>query len=257
MKPAAILIRGQVMHHRLRPAVNRFVYPVFCVRLNLDRLNELSSRWFGVNRWRPLSIRTADYGPRNATPLAGWMREVLTREGVVVDGEIWLQTFPRVLGFVFNPVSFWFCHDRQGGLKAVLAEVNNTFGEHHHYLLTAPGGERIHNDTVLLCRKLMHVSPFCPVEGRYAFRFRESADHSFVGIDYHDRNGLLIKTSIGGHKQPFAATSLRQAFMTQPLLTLGVVARIHWQALRLWLKKVPFFRKPAPPVLPFTKGDDA
>ena len=257
MNPAAILIRGQVMHHRLRPAVNRFVYPVFCVRVNLDRLGELTSGWFGVNCWRPLSMRTADYGPRDGTALAGWMRDVLTREGINADGEIWLQTFPRVLGFVFNPVSFWLCHDRQGGLRAVLAEVNNTFGEHHHYLLTAADHQCITDESVLGCRKLMHVSPFCPVEGRYAFRFRESAGQSFVGIDYHDATGLLIKTSIGGHKQPFTTATLRCALLAQPLLTLGVVARIHWQALRLWLKKVPFFRKPAPPVLPLTKGDDA
>ena len=136
MKPfasaPALLIHGHVMHERLRPARNRFVYPVFYVRLNLSRLDELNSPLFGIDRWRPISLRTRDYGPRDGSSLTGWMRATLADAGIDADGEIWLQTFPRIFGFAFNPVSFWYCYDRQENLRAVLAEVNNTFGVTYH-----------------------------------------------------------------------------------------------------------------------------
>lgn len=142
---------------------------------------------------------------------------------------------------MFNPVSFWYCHDAAGTLRAVLAEVNNTFGQHHQYLLCAQGGGAIDAHTVLTCRKQLHVSPFCRVEGGYRFRFAEGAATALVRIDYHDRDGALLHTAIGGRLQPFDAAHLRRALLRQPLLALQVIGRIHWQALRLWFKGVPFF----------------
>ncbi|WP_052190533.1 DUF1365 domain-containing protein [Chitinibacter sp. ZOR0017] len=248
MQPAAYLLRGQVMHDRLRPSRNRFVYPVFCLRLNLDRLSDAGNAWLGIDRWRPVCLRTRDYGPRDGSDLAHWARQLLAAQQISADGEIWLQTFPRVLGFVFNPVSFWYCHDRSGALVAVLAEVNNTFGDTHRYLLLGQDGKAIGADTPLYARKLMHVSPFCAVTGHYEFRVRETAQTSLMAIDYHDEHGLLLKTAIGGHRQPLTARNLAQALLAQPLLTLGVIGRIHWQALKLWWKKVPFYRQPASPV---------
>lgn len=245
----ALLLTGQVMHERLRPTRNRFVYPVFCVRVNLDRLAGLSRWWFGVNRWRLLSLFVRDYGPRDGSDLATWMRAQLAEAGLPNDGPIWLQTFPRLFGYAFNPVSFWYCHDSAGQLRALLAEVNNTFGERHRYLLAAGDAAPIGPGTTLTCRKSFHVSPFCEVEGHYEFRLRESAGTAFTGIDYFDRDGLLLRTSVGGRKQPFSRAQVLSAVLRQPLLTFGVVARIHRQALRLWLRKVPFHTKPAPPAV--------
>ncbi|MET3434075.1 DUF1365 family protein [Herbaspirillum seropedicae] len=260
-RPApALLLSGQVMHQRLRPVLHKFVYPVFCVRLDLARLAEAGNAWFGVDRRRLMCVRTRDYGPRNGSDLRQWVRGHLQQAGLPDDGAIWLQTFPRLFGFVFNPVSFFLCHDREGRLRAVLAEVNNTFGETQHYLLSAPDQGVIDEHTRLVCDKLMHVSPFCEVRGFYRFRFRDQprrgqADQhtAFVGIDYYDHGqpaevgqGLqpLMRTSIGGHLQPLTAASAFAALCAQPLLTLGVVARIHWQALLLWRKRVPWFSKP-------------
>lgn len=260
-RPApALLLSGQVMHQRLRPVLHKFVYPVFCVRLDLARLAEAGNAWFGVDRRRLMCVRTRDYGPRNGSDLMQWVRGHLQQAGLPDDGAIWLQTFPRLFGFVFNPVSFFLCHDREGRLRAVLAEVNNTFGETQHYLLSAPDHGAIDEHTRLVCDKLMHVSPFCEVRGFYRFRFRDQprrdqADQhtAFVGIDYYDHGqpaevgqGLqpLMRTSIGGHLQPLTAASAFAALCAQPLLTLGVVARIHWQALLLWRKRVPWFSKP-------------
>lgn len=241
---------GRVMHRRLRPAGNRFDYPVFFLKLRLAELEGLSSRWFGINRWAPLSLRYADYGKRDGSDPRQWLQGILQQAGVaqVCDGDAWLQTFPRVFGFVFNPVNFWLCHDAAGQLRVLLAEVNNTFGETHLYLLTAPELAPIQATHTLSCNKLFHVSPFCRVEGQYRFRVTSEPGLARVAIDYFDADGLLLKTAVWGKPQAFTPANLRRALFSHPLMTLAVVARIHWQALRLLLKRVPFFTKPAPPL---------
>lgn len=246
--PGAWLLTGRVMHERLRPARHRFTYPVFYVRCDLDRLASLDSGWFGIDRWRPLSLHRRDHGPCDGSDLAAWMRAQLSAAGIgEADGRIWLQAFPRVFGYAFNPVSFWFCHDRSGQLRALLAEVRNTFGACHSYLLSAENNAPIVAGTPLACRKVLHVSPFCRVEGGYTFRVKEGAGRASVSIDYHDANGLLIRTALSGRLTPLTRASACAALIRQPLLTVGVVARIHWQAVRLALRKVPFYGKhPAP-----------
>jgi len=242
MSAAAQLVHGQVMHARLRPVAHRFVYPVFYLRLNLARLDDCNTRCFGVDRWRPLSIRRRDYGPRDGSSLEAWMRALLREHDIAADGEIWLQTFPRVMGYAFNPVSFWHCHDADGGLRAVLAEVNNTFGESHRYLL------RTGADGTAGAVKQLHVSPFCQVAGHYRFRFRLGGARQRTGLDYHDADGLLIRTVLSGRAAPMSDRLLIGALLRYPLLGLGIVARIHWQALKLWRKRVPFFGKPPLPI---------
>lgn len=242
------LIRGQVMHERLRPVWHRFVYPVFYVRLNVAAMGDMGNTWFGVDRKRLMSIRSRDYGPRDGSSLDRWMRAQLQQAGLPDDGDIWLQTFPRLFGFVFNPVSFWYCHDRDGQLRAVLAEVNNTFGDTHRYLLTAPDGGVITDDVRPTCAKAMHVSPFCEVRGAYRFRFRESENTVMTGIDYHDdaEGDPLMRTAVGGRLAPLTAGTALAALCRQPFMTFGIVANIHWQALLLWRKRVPWFSQPSP-----------
>lgn len=240
-QPPAELVHARVMHARLRPVLNRFCYPVLYVRMDLARLDACQSSWFGVDRRRPFSIRTRDYGPRDGSSLELWMRALLAEHGIEASGPIWLQTFPRVLGYAFNPVNFWHCHDGTGRLCAVLAEVNNTFGETHRYLLRVSPDDRAH----AACAKQMHVSPFCETNGEYRFRFRLKGDHPATSIDYYDEAGLLIRTTISGRPTPMHGKALAFALLRYPLLGAGIVFRIHWQALRLWWKGVPFFRKPS------------
>jgi DUF1365 family protein len=234
----AQLVHARVMHARMRPVLHRFVYPVFYVRVSLARLDACQSLWFGIDRRRPLAISTRDYGPRDGSSLEHWMRTLLAKHGIQADGEIWLQTFPRVFGYVFNPVSFWHCHDVAGRLCAVLAEVNNTFGETHCYLL------QLDESGQSAGAKQMHVSPFCEPAGSYRFRFRLNGVTPRTDIDYHDDQGLLIRTTLAGRSQPMSSRAAAAALLRYPLLGIGIVLRIHWQALRLWLKGVPFFRKP-------------
>ena len=248
--PDAWLLRCRVMHERVRTTRNRFVYPVFCVRVDLDNLARLDRWWFGIDRAGVLSLRRRDYGPRDGGDLAAWMRAELRAAGLPDDGPIWLQTFPRVFGYAFNPVSFWYCHDRDGRLRALLAEVTNTFGGRHAYLLSAPDRGAIDADTVLATRKRLHVSPFNDVQGHYAFRVRESAETAFVGIDYFDDSGVLLHTAIGGRKAPLSGTAAAAALLRQPWVTLSVTLRIHWQALRLWLQGLPFHGRRPPSGMP-------
>ena len=244
-RAVAQLVHGKVMHARLRPVTHRFTYPLFYVRLNLAELDSCNSRCFGVDRWRPLSIRRRDYGPCDGSSLELWMRALLRENDISADGEIWLQTFPRVAGYAFNPVSFWHCHDTGGQLRAVLAEVNNTFDETHRYLLridATPGA-----GSTAIASKQLHVSPFCQVQGHYRFRFRLGGSIHCTGLDYYDADGLLIRTALSGQPAPMTDRALLGALLRYPLLGLGIVARIHWHALRLWLKRVPIFSKPPPP----------
>ncbi|MEX1166220.1 MAG: DUF1365 domain-containing protein [Hydrogenophaga sp.] len=239
---------GHVMHRRLRPTVHAFVYPVFFVRLPLSQLDAASNRLFSVDRFNLLSLRRRDHGPRDGSPLLPWIQALLRERGLPDDGEVVLQTFPRVFGFVFNPVSFWLCHDRSGSLIAMLAEVSNTFGGHHHYLLSNPGGAPLRDGQVLEADKALHVSPFNKVEGHYRFTLNLNREVQRIRIDYADPDGPLLLTAVSGRSRGWSQRVLLAALLRMPFLTLGVVARIHWQALRLWLKKVPFVgaRSPAP-----------
>jgi len=239
---------GHVMHRRLRPTVHAFVYPVFFVRLPLSQLESASNALFSVDRFNLLSFRLRDHGPRDGTPLLPWVQQILREHDLPDDGEVVLQTFPRVFGFVFNPVSFWLCHNTSGELIAMLAEVSNTFGERHNYLLHNPAGAPFVDGQVLKAGKALHVSPFNKVEGGYRFVLNLNRDVQRIRIDYADNDGPLLLTAMSGQSKGWSNRALLSVLLRMPLLTFGVVLRIHWQAIRLWLKKVPFVgaRSPAP-----------
>ena len=244
----ARLYCGEVLHRRLAPAVHAFRQGVFFLRLRIDGPEQSLPALCSRNCWNLCSFYDADHGPRDGSRLEPWIRGLLTRHGLsCADGAIWLQTFPRVLGYVFNPVSFWLCHDRAGALRAVLAEVSNTFGEHHNYLVAHDDARPIAAGDWLRARKVFHVSPFFPVSGEYRFRFADHPERCTFRIDYEDGRGNSLVTSVSGAARAATTTALLRAFFRYPWMTLGVTLRIHYHALRLWLKRVPFFAKPIPP----------
>ncbi|MBY8603707.1 DUF1365 domain-containing protein [Burkholderia arboris] len=247
---AGRLLVGRVTHERLRPAHHAFGYPLLQIACDIGRLDTLASGWFGIDRWRPLGLASRDYGPCDGSALEPWMRARLADAGIPAGGAIWLQTIPRVFGYAFNPVSFWYCHDRTGRLRAVYAEVRNTFGARHGYLLSGPGHAPIGAGTVLVCRKTFHVSPFCVIEGEYAFRVVRDGDRWCVAIDYLDSDGLLLRTAISMRERPLTGAHAWRAFARRPFDAVGVTLRIHWQALRLALKRVPFHGRVPPPARP-------
>jgi uncharacterized protein len=240
----ALLGTGEVRHRRLRPAVHAFEYPTYFLMLPMRALRQTAAPALRRNRFGLLSFHDRDHGDGRADALA-WLDELLHAEGVHdAQGEAWLQTYPRVLGYVFKPVSFWHCQRADGSLAAIVAEVNNTFGERHCYLLAGP---ELAYGRELVARKVFHVSPFCSVQGRYRFRFMRTAGRTVARVDHDDEQGPLLETSVSGELQPLTAQAVRAAFFGMPLMTLGVLARIHWHALLLWRKRVPFFGKPAAP----------
>lgn len=246
------------MHHRFHPRVHAFRHRVFYLRLPLSQLGTVSNRWLGRDRFNLLSFHARDFGPRDGSDLAAWARTLLSRQGFPdVADEIVLQAFPRVLGYVFNPLSLWFVFDHARALRAVICEVNNTFGERHNYLVARDDAGPIGPDDWLTARKVMHVSPFCAVTGQYRFRFAERHGQWTTAIDYHadvTRAERVLATLVTGRPGPLDAAATLRVFVRHPMFTLGVVARIHWHALRLWLKRVPWYAKPAPP--PFETSTD-
>ncbi|MBC8007175.1 MAG: DUF1365 domain-containing protein [Prolixibacteraceae bacterium] len=248
------LFHGAVFHTRLRPLRNAFRYRVFFLRFALSELHRLPNAVFSINRWNLFSFHYRDHGARDGSHPWTWIRALLAQEGLQeADGEIWLQAFPRMLGFVFNPISFWLCYDKGGALRAVLCEVNNTFGEHHHYLLAHPDHRPILDSDILKATKIFHVSPFCDIAGEYRFQFNIDKASTHIRIDYNDPEGKLLLTAISGKSSAYGAPTLIRAFVLYPWMTLGVVARIHLQALRLWIRGVPWFAKPLPPSQELTR----
>lgn len=244
----ALIGRGEVWHKRLRPVEHAFAYPTGFLMLPMRSLRAAPDATLRRNRAALVSFHDADHGEGGPDALA-WAERLLADNGVRdADGEIWLQTSPRMLGHAFKPVSFWFAHRADDSLAAVLAEVNNTFGERHVYLLDGPA---LRWGAEVSARKVFHVSPFNRVAGHYRFRFLRTAtgprEHLLARVDLDDDDGPLLQTALSGELQPLTAASLRALVLSRPLMTLGVLARIHWQALKLWRRRVPFFGKPTPP----------
>jgi DUF1365 family protein len=251
---------GQVRHVRLRPTRHAFDYSAYFLMLPMRQLQALAltpqttgssnTTALAINTPGMLSFFDADHGDgrqaQNGGALA-WMEELLAAENIHdAKGEIWLQTFPRVFGYTFKPVSFWYCHRSDNSLAAILAEVHNTFGERHCYLLPAPKFGRTEH-----ANKVFHVSPFCEVAGQYDFRFMRAVqgavERVVARVDHADSHGPLIQTSISGVLVPATRDEIRRTLWRYPLFTFAVMFRIHWHALLLWLKRVPFFSKPEPP----------
>ncbi|MGR3467582.1 MAG: DUF1365 domain-containing protein [Shimia sp.] len=237
---------GQTFHGRKGEVRNAFRYSVDYVILDPEAVVR-PPRGFARNSGALASLWDGDHGgPLGAGRGAAWVREVLAAHDLDFGGRLLLMAQPRMLGHVFNPVSFWLVYDRAEELRCVIAEVTNTYGDRHSYLAHRDDKGVIGPADELIATKLMYVSPFQPIEGGYTFRFDIRPEHVGIWIDYTQGKGGLIAT-LTGPRVPLTTRGLLGAMIRRPLGSRRVLGLIHWQALKLWWKGARFRRRPAPP----------
>jgi DUF1365 family protein len=244
---AACLYRGRVMHARLRPFGHRFAYRVFSLLVDLDRLEEADrlTPLFSLRRFNLLSFHPKDHGPRDGSDLRAHVDRLLAEKGVAIEGgRVELLCYPRVLGFVFNPLAIYYCRDAAGDLRAIVYEVRNTFGGLHAYVAPVDDTQRRGGEIRQARDKVFYVSPFLDMDKRYHFRVRPPAEDFAVRILETDDGGPVFSAAMKGEREPLATRSVLRACAEVPLLTFKVVAAIHWQALKLWLKGARYHPEP-------------
>jgi DUF1365 family protein len=244
-----------VMHKRLRPAINSFIYKVFYICFDIDKISSLSSKFLSINCFNLFSFYEKDHTKNIIKSeikkdlgqlLRTWINEILIQKNLnhKID-KVFLMSFPRILGYAFNPVSFWFCIDKEENLIAVLAEVNNTFGENHNYLIFNQDHSPILENQYFTANKEFHVSPFFEVSGNYKFRFIFNKKNCAAFIDYSSNNlEKSLLTSVITKNEKLSDLVLIKAFFAIPLMTFKVIFLIHWQALKIIFKKIKYIKKP-------------
>ncbi|MEW9805014.1 DUF1365 domain-containing protein [Mesorhizobium marinum] len=243
---ATRLYFGNVLHRRLRPRMHRLRYRVFWVLFDLDELQAIErSPLFSHNRFNVLSLNDSDHGDGSGRPLRQQIERTLSEHDIAFDGgAIRLLCMPRLIGYVFNPISIYFCHMMDGRLSAIVYEVHNTFGERHSYVFdagdtTSPRSHR--------CSKRFHVSPFMGMSMRYEFKASLPGERFALSIRGFDPDATVIHASMSGSARPFTTANLLRGLMFYPLLPFKVTAAIHWHALQLWFKGIRVHRRPPPP----------
>lgn len=237
-RPSA-LYAGRVMHHRLRPFRQRFTYRVWSLLVDLEALDDLDGRLrlFSYNRRNLVAFFDRDHGPRDGSPLLPWARQQLHEAGIAgVDGPISLFSFPRVLGYVFNPLSVYYCHDRGGRLRALIYEVKNTFGGQHTYTFAVDPDRPLKHG----CDKAFYVSPFIQMQASYRFALNVPAERLNLVIRESVPEGLQLIASFSGDRLPMTDTTMAQLLARHGAVTLGVTLGIHWQAIKLWWRGARF-----------------
>ena len=249
--PACAIYLGRVMHQRMRPRRHKFDYRGFWFVFDVDEIDALAARLkaFSRNRFNLFSFYDRDYGDRTGAAPRAHVERHLAEAGMAPDGgRIALLTLPRILGFVFNPLSAYFIHAADGRLRAILWEVSNTFGERHSYLIPVedPEATAIRQS----CRKRLHVSPFLDMDMTYRFRVAPPKARMTLSITGSDADGVMIVAAMNGERRALDDRALLGAFVRVPFMTLKVVLAIHWEALRLWWKGARFRSSPPPPPAP-------
>jgi DUF1365 family protein len=248
------LFLGHVTHARLRPKVHKLAYKIYSLLIDLDELDALHRRLrlFSVNRFNLFSFHAKDRGDRSGRDLKGQVEEAMRQSGVEPDGgAIRLLTMPRLLGWAFNPLSVFFCYGQDNDLRAVLWEVDNTFGERHAYMMPV---EQVGSDGTVrqACDKQFYVSPFMDLDLRYRFEVSPPGERLAIRIDTDDREGLVLTARHLARRKNLTDAALLKAFFMIPVLTLRVVGGIHWEALKIWWKGVPLQKHPPPPREPLS-----
>jgi uncharacterized protein len=241
----SVLYRGKVRHTRLRPFHHDFEYSVYYGMFDVDELEGLARdlRLFSIGRFNLYGFDPADHGVERVGDLRPWVESTLAGAGVDLEGgRVSLLTFPRVLGYVFNPISVWYCFGPNDDLRAVMHEVRNTFGGRHVYVVPINGPTDLQHDV----EKKLYVSPFNGMDQTYHFSMNFPGDYLALSIEQTDRHGKLLRAGLRLRKLQLTDSNLLRLFLAHPLVTVHVIAGIHWQALRLWLKGASYQKRPEP-----------
>jgi len=246
---AAALYFGEVMHARLKPVGHRFSYRVMNLLIDLDQLDAADKlcRLFGVNRAALYSFHEADHGDRDGSSLRIYAQRRAAAHGVdLAGGRVLLLCYPRLLGYAFNPLSVYFGYRADGELVLTIYEVRNTFGDIHAYVLPVKPGQVSDAGLRQVQDKLLYVSPFIEMAMRYHFRVSLPGHSVKLRVLETDRSGPLLAAAFHGRRRNMTTARLVQSFFSLPLVTLKIVAAIHWEALRLWVKGVRLVPRPSP-----------
>jgi DUF1365 family protein len=244
---ASCLYLGEVVHKRFVPVVHRLRYRMFQMLFDLDELPRIDKCLclFSYNKFGPVSFHDSDHG--DGTPLRAYIETILSRSGLSPDGgRIEILCMPRIFGYVFNPISIYYCHDRAGNLISLIYEVRNTFGQKHTYLIPV---EDVPDGVIRQsCDKSFHVSPFLAMDMKYDFKMTRSDSSISTIVEGGGIDGArLIFASFTARRRDLSDRALARVLVSYPFLTIGVVAAIHWEALKLFLKGVRLHREPPPP----------
>ncbi|EJN00549.1 DUF1365 family protein [Phyllobacterium sp. YR531] len=246
---------GKVTHKRLRPKAHFLRYRMFYMFFDIDELGALSekSRLFSYNRFNFFSFFNKDHGYKSSTDAADkhlriYAENRMSEAGITPDGgKIQLMTMPRILGYVFNPLSVYYCYDLSQRLRVLIYEVNNTFGQRHSYIFPLGHGVDVAGPLHQQCNKEFYVSPFLEMELGYDFTITQPGSDASIVINARDDEGLIIATAFTGKRLAFGDRALSRLIFAYPLLTLKVIFGIHWEALRLWIKGVRLTIRPTAP----------
>ena len=237
------IYNGNVIHKRFKPKEHFFKYSVFSLFIDLAELNEIEKKinFFSYNKFNLISFFDIDHGPRDGSSIEDWVKQNL--EGVGISNKqvkIRLLCYPRIFGYVFNPLSIFFVYDENDYLISILYEVKNTFGEQHTYVFKTEKGRRLIENS---CNKKFHVSPFIEMECKYYFKILIPENKLSVIINQSDDTGKLLYASQDGIKKKLNSKNLILSYITHPLMTFKIIGAIHYEALKLWLKGIKFVKK--------------
>ena len=234
---------GNVIHKRFKPKEHFFKYKVFSLLIDLSELNELDDKlkFFSLNKFNLISFYEKDHGERDGSSLINWVKHNLNINNISTENiKIKLLCYPRILGYVFNPLSIFFIYDNNENLISILYEVKNTFGEQHTYVFKVEGENKsIQNN----CSKKFHVSPFIEMNCNYFFRILNPGENLSVKIDQYDQEGKILFASQDGKRFDLTSENLMNSYLKHPLMTFKIISAIHFEAFKLWIKGIKFVKK--------------
>lgn len=235
------IYKGKVIHRRFKPKEHYFKYSVFSLLIDLDELEDIQKEIsiFSYNKFNIISFFDKDHGERDGSSLKNWVYSNIKTLGIEEDVKIKLLCYPRIFGYVFNPLSIFFVYDKNSKLIAILYEVKNTFGEQHTYVFKTNDEKVIHNS----CKKQFYVSPFIEMNCEYSFKILKPEEQLSVVINQSDEEGKLLFASQDGTAQEFNNKNLIISFLSHPLMSFKVIAAIHYEAFKLWIKRIKLVTK--------------